>query len=240
MKKAFCFSIILLFVFVLGSALSQTVDEIVAKNLQSKGGIEKLKALKSLKMIGKVSVQGMEMPMVMYFKRPNLMKQEVDFQGQKIITLFDGEKLWQINPLMGSGEPIELTGNQAESTKEQADFDGPFVNHKEKGIKIELLGTEDVEGTPTYKLKVTKKDGKEMIYYLEANSCLEIKVESTADMQGTPVTVSTLFSDYKEVEGLKFPFSIIVSGTQAGETQVIWEAIEINPELEDSLFKVSK
>lgn len=235
MKKAFCFSVIVFFVFVLSSAFSQTVDEIIAKNLQSKGGIEKLKALKSLKMIGKVSVQGMETPMVMYFKRPNLMRQETEFQGQKIIAFFDGEKAWTINPFMGSGEPMEITGNQAESIKEQADFEGSFVDYKEKGIKIELLGKEDVEGTPAYKLKVINKDGKEAIYYLETNSCLEIKVVSTGDIQA-----SVFFSDYKEVDGLKFPFSIHSSGGPRGEAQIIFEVIELNPELDDSLFKVSK
>lgn len=236
MKKAFCFSVIVFFVFVLSSAFSQTVDEIIAKNLQSKGGIEKLKALKSLKWIGKISVYGMvEIPMVMYFKRPNLMRQEIEFQGQKIINLFDGEKAWTIDPFMGSGEPMELTGNQAESIKEQADLDGPFVDHKEKGIKIELLGKEDVEGTPAYKLKVINKDGKETIFYLETNSCLEIKVGSAVDIQA-----SVFFSDYKEVDGLKFPFSIHSSGGPKGGTQIIFEVIELNPELDDSLFKVSK
>jgi len=222
----------------LGSVFPQTVDEIIAKNLQSKGGIEKLKAVKSLKMMGKISVQGMEIPMVTYFKRPNLFRQEAEFQGQKMITIFDGEKVWSINPFMGSGEPMELTGAQAESAKDQADFDGPFVDYKEKGIKIELLGKEDVEGTPAYKLKVTKKDGKETIYYLEANSCLEIKTESTVEMQGTPFTVSITFSDYKDVDGLKFPFSM--QSSAGGGAQIIIEAIELNPELEDSLFKVSK
>ena len=238
MKKAFWFFV--LFVFLLGSVFPQTVDEIIAKNLQSKGGIEKLKAVKSLKMMGKVSVQGMEIPIVIYVKRPNLFRQEAEFQGQKMITIFDGEKAWSINPLFGSNEPMELTGVQAESAKEQADFDGPFVDYKEKGIKIELLGKEDVEGTPAYKLKVTKKDGKETIYYLEANSCLEIKSESTVEMQGTSFTVSTTLSDYKDVDGLKFPFSIQTSGMPGGGVQIIIEAIELNPEFEDSLFKVSK
>lgn len=239
MRKTFLFSIIVLFIFVLGSAFSQSVDEIIAKHLQAKGGIEKLKAVNSVKMIGKVITQGIEMPFVMYFKRPNLMRSEAEFQGQKVVNIYDGEKVWMINPFMGSGEPMEVTGVQAESAKEQADFDGPLVDYKEKGIKIELLGKEDVEGTPTYKLKVTLKNGKERIYYLEANSFLEIKTESTVEIQGNPVTVNALLSDYKEVNGLKFPFSIQTSGGPSS-THIIFEAIELNPELEDSLFKVSK
>lgn len=239
MKKAFWLIFIVLFVFLLGLAFSQTADEIIAKNLQSKGGIDKLKAVKSFKMTGKFVAQGMEFPFVMYFKRPNLMRNEAEFQGQKIISIFDGEKAWMVNPFMGSGEPIEVTGVQAESAKEEADFDGPFVDYKEKGIKIELLGKEDVEGTPTYKIKVTLKDGKERIYYLETDSCLEIKMETMTEIQGNPVTISRIFSDYKEVDGLKFPFSIQTSGGP-GSAQIIFEAIELNPELDDSLFKVSK
>ncbi len=239
MRRAFLFSIIVLFIFVSGSAFSQTVDEIIAKNLQSKGGIEKLKAVKSIKMMGKLMAQGMEFPFALYLKRPNLMRNEADFQGQKIISIYDGEKVWQINPLMGSGEPIELTGVQAESAKDQADFDGPFVDYKEKGIKIELLGKEEVEGTSAYKLKVTTKDGKEKFYYLEANSCLEIKSESTFEFQGKSYTSVSTISDYKEVDGLKFPFSFLITSAMGG-AQLLFEAIEINPELDDSLFKVSK
>ncbi len=240
LKKAFCFSIIVLFILVLGSAFSQTVDEIIAKNLQSKGGVEKLKAVKSIKMIGKAVAQGIEMPMVLYLKRPNLSRTEVDFQGQKIITIFDGEKAWMINPFMGSGEPMEVTGPQAESAKEQSEFDSPFIDYKEKGTKIELIGKEEVEGTPAYKLKVTTKEGKERFLYLDIDSCLEIKAESTVDFQGNPLMVSVVFSDYKEVDGLKFAFSMQTSGGPGGGAQIIFEAIEINPELDDSLFRVSK
>lgn len=239
MKKATIVSIIVMFIFVFGSAFSQTVDEIIAKNLQSRGGIDKLKAVKSIKMMGKLVTQGMEFPVVLYLKRPNLMRNESEFQGQKIISIFDGEKAWQINPLFGSGEPMEVTGVQAESVKEQADIDGPFVDYKEKGIKIELLGKEEVEGTPAYKLKVITKDGKEKFYYLEANSCLEIKAESSFEFQGSTYTSVSTISDYKEVDGLKFPFSIQITSAM-GNVQILFEVIEINPELDDSLFKVSK
>lgn len=239
MKKAFLFLITVLLIFVSVSAFSQTVEEIIAKNLQAKGGIEKLKSVKSIKMVGKVIVQEMGIPQVIYWKRPNLMRRETDFQGQKMIIIFDGEKAWRINPLMGSEEPMELTGAEAELVKEHADFDGPFVDYKEKGIKIELSGKEEVEGTPVYKLKITTSDGKEKFYYLEINSCLEIKTESTYEIQGNSYTVINIFSDYREVDGLKFPFSIQTS--MGGiNFQFLIEAIELNPELDDSLFKVSK
>ena len=97
-----------------GMATAQTVDEIIAKNLQAKGGVDKLKAIQTVRMTGKVSAQGMEMPMTIVSKRPNLMYQEMQIQDKKIISAFDGEKAWAINPFAGSEAPQELQGAQAE------------------------------------------------------------------------------------------------------------------------------
>ncbi len=240
MKKSTLFLTFLVFLSVFGSGYSQTVDEIISKNLKSKGGIEKINAVKSFKMMGKIVFQGMEMPTTIYWKRPNLLRSESSFQGQTVIQAFDGEKGWTINPFMGNTEPQELPKEQIESLKEQADFEGDFVNYKEKGTKIELLGKEEFEGTPVYKLKVTTKDGKEKIYYLETESCLEIKMEMQRDIQGTPATVSTIFSDYKDVDGLKIAFSIQVSAGAQFQTNMIIEAVELNLDIDDSLFKIVK
>ncbi|MGQ9618814.1 MAG: LolA family protein [Candidatus Aminicenantia bacterium] len=240
MKKSLCFSSIVLAFFFCGLVFSQTVDEIIAKNLQSKGGIEKLKDLKSVKITGKVSVMGMEMPLTIFWKSPNLFRSESSFQEKKMVQAFDGEKAWMINHLIGVTEPTEIPAEQADSAKEQYFFLGPFFEYKERGINLELLGKEELEGKAVYKLKLISKDGTESIYYLDADSCLELKMETTREVQGSQLNFVTTFSDYREANGLKFAFSIQTSAGSGMTTQIIFESIEINPELDDSLFKMPK
>ncbi|HEX2365442.1 MAG TPA: hypothetical protein VHJ00_10500, partial [Bradyrhizobium sp.] len=157
------------------SAAQPTVDALVARNLQAKGGEAKLKAIQSMRMTGRVSIQGMELPMTITAKRPNLMRQEMQIQDKRIVTAFDGQKAWMINPMTGSEAPQELTGPQADMAKDQSDFDGALVDWKAKGHTVEVVGAEEVGGVKTQKVKVTKKNGQVQYFFLSPDTGLEIK-----------------------------------------------------------------
>ncbi|MEW6456281.1 MAG: outer membrane lipoprotein-sorting protein [Acidobacteriota bacterium] len=238
MKKTSILVFLVSGILAVSFAFSQTADEIIAKNLEKKGGIEKLKAIQSIKMTGKVISQAVEMPMVMWAKRPNMLRIESTFQDKKIVQAFDGEKAWWIMPFLGSEDPQEMTGMQADSIKEQADFDGPLVNYREKGHKVELLGKEDMAGTEVYKLRITYKDGKEKFFFLDTESCIELKQSETVDYQGTPLHVERFFGDYKEVNGILIPHSIEARVNNNPQSQITIESIELNPEIEDEFFKM--
>ena len=60
-RKSFFTVISLLILFALQSS-AQTVDEIIEKNLEARGGLEKIKAVKSLRMTGRMVAQGQDMP----------------------------------------------------------------------------------------------------------------------------------------------------------------------------------
>jgi outer membrane lipoprotein-sorting protein len=122
-----------------------TVDEIVAKNLAARGGLDKLRGLQTMKMTGTINVQGMDMPLTVMTKRPNLLFQEMTMQGQRMVSAFDGAKVWAINPMLGPG-PRELTGQQADMIRDQASFDGPLVNYKDRGDTLEMAGSADLGG----------------------------------------------------------------------------------------------
>ena len=81
---------------------------------------------------------------------------------------YDGTTAWTINPMMGSDQPQEVPGPVAESLKEQADFDGPLLDYKAKGNTVELVGNEDLAGKKVHHLKLTRKGGKTMHFYLDA------------------------------------------------------------------------
>jgi outer membrane lipoprotein-sorting protein len=225
---------------VAATAYAQTADEIVAKNLKAKGGVEKLKAMNSVKITGTISAQGMEMPMTTWAKRPNLMRREMQINDKRIVTGFDGITVWGINPMMsGSDEPQELTGPMAQMTKDDADFDGVLVDYKEKGHKVELVGTETLEGKKVYHLKITKKNGQIQQYYLDAESGVEVRTVMSLQMGASTVAeVVTDLSNYQTIDGLSVPFSMkqSMNGTVAAEVKI--DKVEFNLPIDETMFKM--
>jgi hypothetical protein len=219
-------------------ASAQTVDELLAKNYQAKGGLEKLKAVKSQRATGKMIMgPGMEFPFVVESKRPRSMRVRFEVQGMTGIQAYDGKTAWRSMPFMGKKEPEVMPADEAKMVEEQADFDGPLVDYKQKGHTVELVGKEQVEGADAYKLKVTLKDGDVRHYYLDAETYLEIKVEAKRVVRGTEMEGETTLGDYKEVGGLMIPHATEngVKGNPQRQKMVL-EKVELNPEIADSLF----
>jgi outer membrane lipoprotein-sorting protein len=217
-----------------------TVDTLVAKNLQAKGGEAKLKAIQTMRMSGRVSIQGMELPMTIAAKRPNLMRQEMQIQDKRIVTAFDGQKAWMINPMMGTESAQELTGPQADMAKDQADFDGALVDWKAKGHTVELVGLEEVGGVKAQKIKVTKKNGQVQYFFLNPDTGLEIKTTTEVQQGGTTMTVETELSDYRSVDGIMLPHALKTSINGTPTASIIVEKIELNAPLDESLFSLPK
>jgi outer membrane lipoprotein-sorting protein len=224
----------------MGTAVwAQTADEIVAKNIEAKGGREKMKSVQTMRISGKMMMgPGMEAPMVIETARPHKMRVEFTFQGMTGIQAYDGTTGWAVMPFMGKKEPEPMSGDDLKQFEEQADMDGPLVEYKEKGNQVEYLGKDEIEGTPVHKLKVTKKNGDISTLYLDADSYLEIKAEGKTKVRGQEIEGETTFGDYKEVGGLVIAHSIQskLKGSQGPGQTITFEKIEINPELPASRF----
>ena len=227
-------------VALLGSAASaQTVEDLVSRNLKSKGGVEKLRAVKAMRITGRISpAPGVEIPVTITSERPNKLRQESSIQGHQMITAFDGAKAWTVNPMMGSSAAQPLEGPQFDIIRDQADIDGPFVDSKTKGITLELLGTETVEGQQAHKLKVTRKSGQSQILFLSADTALELKAVNEIKQGDATLTVESVFSNYKPVEGITIAHTITqkISGPQTAQLNISVDKVEILPNLDDALF----
>jgi outer membrane lipoprotein-sorting protein len=240
MRKVWILAAALLFAMS-ATAADLTVDEILAKNAEAKGGIEKLRALKSVRYSGKLSLGGgMEAPLVMTKKRPENMRMDFTVQGMTGTQAFDGTTAWAVMPFMGKKDPEAMSGDMLKEAKEQADFDGPFIDPEKKGYKIESLGKVDVEGTPAYKLKLTR-EGNETMVYIDADSFLDIKTEGKRKVQGQEIETETSIGNYKEFEGFLIPTQIEMKtkGAPAGQTITI-DKVEINPTVADDTFAMPK
>ena len=216
------------------SASAQSVDEIIAKNLQAKGGVDKLKAVQSVKSTSTLKIQGIEATMVVQGKRPSLLRQELDFGAQKMVSAYDGTTAWMTQ--VGAPAPEVLTGAQADLMVEQANFDGPLMNYKDRGYTAVFVGAETLDGKPVNHLKVTAKSGITHDFFLDAATGLETR--TITEVAGTAVRQD--FSDYRDVQGLKVPFLIrtYVNGAPIGEIKV--SAVEYNATIDDAIFRIKK
>jgi len=241
-RKSFAW--LLLAGLVSAAASAQTADELIAKYVAARGGKDKLKAVQSVRMTGKMVMgQGIEAPFALEMARPKKMRMEFTFQGMTGIQAYDGASGWAVMPFMGKKEPEPVAGDDLKNMDDQADFEGPLVDYKDKGHQVELVGKENVEGTPAYKLKVTKKNGDVEYHYLDAEQYLELKVEGKQKVRGQEIEGETTLGDYKEVNGLIFPFSMQSkqkgAPAGAGMTMTV-DKIELNPDVPASRFAMPK
>jgi outer membrane lipoprotein-sorting protein len=221
------------------AAAAQTADEIIAKNVAARGGLEKIKAVKSAIFSGRMSMgEGMDAPIVLKWKRPDRVRMEFTLQGMTGVQAYDGSTGWQIMPFLGKKDAETMTAEDLKDVQEQADaFEGPLVDYAAKGHQVELLGKEAVEGTDAYKLKLTKKNGEVTTYYLDAEAFLEIKTEAKRNRRGQEMEFESAVGDYKEVGGILFPHSIEVRPKGGPQSQIITiEKIELDQEIADSEF----
>lgn len=215
-----------------------TVDELTAKYVAARGGDEKLKGLSTMKMKGSINVQGADMTVTVLSKRPNMVKQEMAMQGMRIVQAFDGTQVWAINPMLGSSAPKAIEGPQADAIKSQALFDGPLIGYKDRGDTLELVGPAEIDGAKTWKLKLTRKDGKSMHIFVDADTGLERQWSATIDQNGLSMEVDTVMSDYQPVNGVPVARTMrtVMNGQSMGTLKV--SSVEFNVPVEDAEFKM--
>jgi len=218
---------------------AQTVDEMIAKNIQAHGGLEKLKSVQTMRETGKLNIGSFEARLVLENKRPDKFRQEVIIQSMAQVRAYDGKAGWQIDPFEGRRDPELLSQDDSKDLQISADIDGPLVDYREKGHKAELVGHDSVEGTDCYKIKLTLKNGDIRYYYIDTDSLLELKLETQTYIRGSIRENETFYGDYEEVSGLYYPFAI-ESGEKGSTDRVKYtvEKIEQNVSLDDSLFSV--
>ena len=223
-------------------ATAQTLDEIIARYLKTVGGLEKIQSVQTLRRTGKfVGGGGFEADLVQENKRGNSVREEFSLQGMTAINAYDGKNGWKINPFSGKKDAETLGEEELKQIIEDSDFDGPLVNYKAKGNKVEFEGKEEYEGSDVFKLKVTLANGTVKHYFLDTDYYVPIKVETKQINRGTEFETETVLGDYKEVGGIYFPFSV-ESGLKGSSNRstVTYEKIVINEALDDGRFAMPK
>lgn len=240
MARLACISVTLFALSALSgpAAIAQdlSLEQIVDNHYQALGGLDKVKSIVSRRMVGTMTMQPAgEAAFTLLSKRPSKARMEITVQGQTGIQAFDGETGWMFMPFMGQTAPDVMPPEMANSMREEADFDGPLVDYREKGHSLALIGMGDVEGTTTYELELTHRNGEVTTYHLNADSYLPMLTESNRSVQGMQMHVQTILRDYREVNGMMIPHSIQVIQDMGSQTLNI-ESIEHNIEIDDAVF----
>ena len=214
---------------------AQSLNEIV-KNYSSAMKSDKLASITSIKITGKMSAMGMEMPMVMFMKNPNKIKVTYSFNGQDMVSVFDGEKGYMINPMMGSSKPVELSSDQLKQVQNNNAFRNELLNYFKNG-QLTLEGQENVNDKPAFKLKANV-GGSPIYMFLDKGSYMLVKTTTTVDQMGTSMNVDSYMTDYIDIEGVVMPkkTTAIANGMEAAV--ITLDKIEVNIPMDDSFFKV--
>lgn len=223
------------------AAAAQTVDEIIAKNIEARGGKDKIDAVQTALITGKLSMGQMEAPFTIQWKNPNRIRMEFVVQGMTGVRAYDGTTGWMHMPFMGKANPEKMAEEDAADIAQEADFiAGPLVDYQKKGHQVKLVGKQDVEGTEAYDLELTLKNGDVVHQFIDAESYLTIKEASKRKQGDQEIEIETSVGNYKQVEGLMLPFSLEsrAKGAPAGAgTQTITvDKYEFGPAIEDGRF----
>jgi outer membrane lipoprotein-sorting protein len=240
-----CKSLGLLFALALAGAISgctqaDPLESLIARHVEARGGMERLEAIQTLRASGRASAgPGQEALVMREVRPPGRVRTEFTFQGVTAVYACDGSKCWSVDPLSGSFEPELMSELDSNVAIAQADILGSLVNWEAKGHSVELLGKEQVDGRDTFKLQVTLSSGAVQTDYLDAESALLVRRETTEILSGRSIEVETTYSDYRPVGDVVFPHFIRSSAKGRPDyLEVVVLEAELNPPLDDARFEM--
>ena len=215
-----------------------TAEELVKRNIEARGGLEKLHGIKTLRMTGTMSLgNDAAAPTVLEFQRPSMVRWQFTVDGQTAIQAYDGKTAWVIMPFSGDNEPHEMSAEDRKGIALQADIDGPLVDAEKKGNKITLVGRDKPDGRDAWKLKITTSDGDERFVFLDAKTYLQFLTVTERTVEGRRLEIVNRIGDYRDVDGVKLPHSFEAGAEGVPESQVLhFDRIEINIPIDDARF----
>ncbi|HTR03707.1 MAG TPA: hypothetical protein VMN82_10965 [Thermoanaerobaculia bacterium] len=218
-------------------AAGETADELIAKNIEARGGLDNLKAVQTMRLTGTMTGGDESMPSVLELKRPNKSRWEFRVDGQTAVQAFDGKAGWMWIPFAGQTEPEPMSAEESAEAEQQADLDGPLVDYKQKGSKVELLGHDADFRAEDWKLKVTLKSGEVRFVYLDPKTFLQSVTVTKKKIGGVELEIRSEVGDYRKVGALVLPHTFTATSSGGGQTQSLkFDKIELNVPIDDSQF----
>lgn len=232
MKNVILLGLFILFLVVAQFAQAQTIDEVINKHIEAMGGKEKIGKIQNIVMEGTLNYQGNDILIQTTTVHNKLNRQNISVAGMTGFDLLTDKEGWSYMPFFGMTKPEPKTAEEIAQNKADMDLAGPLVDYASKGHKVELVGKEMIEGKNCYKVKLNLAGGKELIMFIDAETNLIKRTIDKRTVNGQVSDLQTDFADYKDVEGVKMPFSL----TQQFGTVFI-NSIKVNQVIPDSAYK---
>ena len=218
-----------------------TATQVVEKNVAARGGVGAWRKVETMTWAGRMDAGGkndLRLPFTLTLKRPHKSRLELRFDEHTAVQVFDGSQGWKVRPFLNRNEVEPFTRAEAKQAAEWAELDGLLIDHAKKGTKVQLAGTEAVEGKPAYKLKLTLKDGTQRHLWVDAKTFLEVKVDGEPrKMDGRMRNVSVFYRDFKTEKGLAMARTLEtrVQGVKQ-PYKISIESVTVNPSVDETLF----
>ena len=225
----------------LALAADLTAEQIADKNAAARGGLAAWRAVSSMRLAGQMDAGGkpaVRLPFEMSLKRPHKSRLELHVKEQTALQVYDGQQGWKVRPYLNRDDVEDFTAEEARAAADDADLDGPLIDHEAKGTRIALAGTEAVEGHKAYKLQLTRADGRQSNLWIDATTYLDIKIDGEPRRLDNKVhKVTVWYRDFKTVDGLKMPMTLETAVEGVRDTRRIsFQTVTVNPPLAEALF----
>ena len=222
------------------AASAQTVEDVVRRYLDARGGLARLRSVQSLRLTGTLELPGIPAaPFTLELKRPNRMRTEFTIEGRQGVRAFDGQVAWSQPPVPGE-PPRQMGPEDAAEAKAQADVDlSPLVDASAKGFTVELMGRDRLPGGETFRLVVRGGDTSPRTLQLDTRSHLVVRTEERRTVEGREIDFVTEVGDYRPEAGLVFPHRIELGPKGSAERQrLVIRSVDVNPPLDDARFSL--
>jgi hypothetical protein len=243
-----CNALLLLLPIIFGAGChelsnSVSLDEIIERNTDSMGGRAAVEAIQSIQIDLHIKDPSFEVDGTYYAARPGKMRIDVSAEGKHVFTeAFDGQSGWQWE---GKGEQKPATEKATAALKHGVELPGKlFGLHeiKARGHRMKSIGREQIDGVNYYALQLILNDGYAVSLYVDPDTWLVTRRRDVrplhVDVDPTPTTIEQVSSDFRDVNGVKFPFATTETDLNTGKLleSTTTKSVKINPTLPSSLF----
>ncbi|HZN55553.1 MAG TPA: hypothetical protein VFB67_09550 [Candidatus Polarisedimenticolaceae bacterium] len=219
-------------------APAKSVDAIVAEYVVARGGLAKIRSVQTLRQTGRAYGEGGRQAAVRReLKRPGKVRFEFTVQGVTGVYVTNGGRGWMVSPFDGEMDAKPLPDEAVADAVEQADFEGPLVDWKKKGHKLEYAGRETIDGREADRLKLTLASGVVRYESIDVKTHFLLRTETTRKLSDRDVRVQATFGDHKKTNGILFPRRVEIGAADRPQRlRILVDAIEVNPPISDARF----
>ncbi|MDI1354336.1 MAG: hypothetical protein PSX36_05440 [bacterium] len=226
----------ILFCILSNGVFSQTLEEIVSKHIEAIGGKDSWEKVRTMRYESVMKAQGAEIHFTVVKSDRIALRSDISVMGMKGFNIVTTKEGWSYAPWAGQTKSEAMTADNVKNSQDELNIKDEFLTYKELGKTIEYFDMDDIDGTECFKIKMTNKDGKETTYYIDPGNYLTIKKTEKIKSDGQETENSTFYSNYKMLaEGLNIPMM-----TTSGWSEMETLKLEINPKIDDAIFKPGK